>query len=204
MEHRTADPERSAQEKLSMQKTLESRIARLFSMSDETWEKHANPWSVWTRFTALPALVVAVWSRVWIGPWAWGMTVLAILWIWVNPRIFRKPVSTDNWASKAVIGERVWINRKQIPVPEHHRLVPNLLSGISGLGLLFLIWGLWRLNIWPTALGAVLIYSSKVWFLDRMVWLYEDMKDSTTRYSSWLYNKNAEPGKSSVRDKPRR
>ncbi len=204
MEHRAADPERSVQEKLSMQKTLESRIARLFSMSDETWEKHANPWSVWTRFTALPALVVAVWSRVWIGPWAWGMTVLAILWIWVNPRIFRKPVSTDNWASKAVIGERVWINRKQIPVPEHHRLVPNLLNGISGLGLLFLIWGLWRLNIWPTALGAVLIYSSKVWFLDRMVWLYEDMKDSTTEYSSWLYNNNAEPGKSSVRDKPRR
>ena len=204
MEHRAANPERSAQEKLSMQKTLESRIARLFSMSDETWEKHANPWSVWTRFTALPALVVAVWSRVWIGPWAWGMTVLAILWIWVNPRIFRKPVSTDNWASKAVLGERVWINRKQIPVPEHRRLVPNLLNGISGLGLLFLIWGLWRLNIWPTALGAVLIYSSKVWFLDRMVWLYEDMKDSTTEYSSWLYNNNAEPGKSSIRDKPRR
>ena len=104
MEHRAADPERSAQEKLSMQKTLESRIARLFSMSDETWEKHANPWSVWTRFTVLPALVVAVWSRVLIGPWAWGMTVLAVLWIWVNPRIFRKPVSTDNCASKAVIG----------------------------------------------------------------------------------------------------
>jgi len=61
-----------------------------------------------------------------------------------------------------VLGERVWINRKQIPVPEHHRLVPNLLSGISGFGLLFLI------------------YTGKVWFLDRMVWLYEDMKDSTT------------------------
>ncbi len=58
-----------------MQKTLESKIARLFSMSDETWKKHANPWSVWTRVTALPALVVAVWSRVWIGHWAWGMTV---------------------------------------------------------------------------------------------------------------------------------
>ncbi len=82
-------------------------------MSDEIWEKHANPWSVWTRFAALPVLVAAVWSQVWIGPWAWGLTVLAILWIWVNPRIFRKPVSTDNWASKTVLGERVWINRKQ-------------------------------------------------------------------------------------------
>jgi uncharacterized protein DUF6653 len=61
--------------------------------------------------------------------------------------MFRKPVSTDNWASKAVLGERVWINRKQIPVPEHHRIVPNLLSGISGLGLPFLIWGLWKPEI---------------------------------------------------------
>ena len=188
----------------SMQQTFESRIARLLSMSDETWEKHANPWSVWTRFTALPVLVAAVWSQVWIGTWGWGLTVLAILWIWVNPRLFRKPVSTDNWASKAVLGERVWINRKQIPVPEHHRHVPNLLNGISGIGLLFLVWGLWRLKIWPTVLGAVLIYVGKVWFLDRMVWLYEEMKDSTTEYSSWLYNNNAEPDKCSLRGKPRR
>ena len=141
-------------------------------MSDETWEKHANPWSVWTRFTALPVLVASIWSRAWIGPWAWGLTVLAIFWVWINPRMFSKPVSTDNWASKAVLGERVWINRKQIAAPKHHRLVPNLLSGVSGLGLLFLIWGLWGLEIWPTALGAILIYAGKVWFLDRMVWLY--------------------------------
>jgi len=96
-----------------------------------------------------------------------------------------------------VLGERVWLNRKKVPIPEHHRFVPNLLSGVSGLGLPFLIWGLWRLEIWPTAVGVVLIYAGKVWFLDRMVWLYEDMKDSTTEYSSWLYNKNAEPA-----DKP--
>jgi hypothetical protein len=185
---------RSAKDRLSMQQTLGSIMARLFSMSDETWEKHANPWSVWTRFTALPVLTASIWSRVWIGPWAWGLIVLAIFWIWVNPRIFSKPVSADNWASKAVLGERVWINRKQIPVPKHHRLVPNLLSGISGLGLLFLIWGLWRLDIWPTVLGAILIYAGKVWFLDRMAWLYEDMKDSTKEYSRWLYNNNIEQG----------
>ena len=175
-----------------MQQTLESRIAKLFSMSDETWEKHANPWSVWTRFTALPILVASIWSRAWIGYWAWGPVALAIIWIWINPRLFRKPTSTDNWASKAVLGERVWINRKQNPVPKHHRLVPNLLSIISGLGLLFLIRGLWCLNIWPTVFGAALVYAGKVWFLDRMVWLYEDMKGSTTEYSSWLYNNEAE------------
>ena len=179
-------------DKLSMQQSLESRIARLFLMSDATWERHANPWSVWTRFTALPFLCAAIWSRVWIGPWAWCLTSLAILWIWFNPRMFRKPISTHSWASRAVLGERVWINRKEITVPKHHSLIPNLLSGLSGLGLPFLIWGLWRLHIWPTAFGALLIYAGKVWFLDRMVWLYDDMKDSTPEYSSWLYNNEAE------------
>ncbi len=176
-----------------MQQTIESGIAKVFSMSDATWERHANPWSVWTRFTVLPIIIAAIWSRVWVGQWAWGLTALAILWTWVNPRMFKKPSSTYNWASKAVLGERVWLNRKQVPVPPNHRVVPNLLSAMSGLGLPFLIWGLWHLNVWSTVMGTVLVYAGKVWFLDRMVWLYEDMKESTPEYSSWLYN-NAEQG----------
>ena len=43
--------------------TLEEKIARSFSMSEETWQRHANPWSVWTRFTALPLIILAAWSR---------------------------------------------------------------------------------------------------------------------------------------------
>jgi hypothetical protein len=116
--------------------------------------------------------------------------------------MFSKPASTNNWASKAVLGERVWMNRRQISIPKHHSLAPNLLSGISGLGLPFLIWGVWLLNIWSTVLGVILIYAGKVWFLDRMVWLYEDMKDATKEYSRWLYNNNAEQSPADDRLKP--
>lgn len=31
------------------------------------------------------------------------------------------------------------------------------------------------LAIWLTLFGATLVYAGKLWFLDRMVWLYEDM-----------------------------
>ncbi|GAB4171198.1 MAG: hypothetical protein Fur0032_10390 [Terrimicrobiaceae bacterium] len=27
---------------------------------------------------------------------------------------------------------------------------------------------------WPTALGLILTYTGKLWFLDRMVWLYRE------------------------------
>ena len=39
-------------------------------MSDDSWMRHANPWSVWTRYAAFPVLIAAIWSRVWIGWWA--------------------------------------------------------------------------------------------------------------------------------------
>jgi len=42
-------------------------------------------------------------------------------------------------------------------------------------------------EIWPTVTGGLLIYAGKLCFLDRMVWLYEDMKDADQRYRGWLY-----------------
>src|SRR5690606_13628352 len=101
--------------------------------------------------------MLAVWSRVWIGWWALLPTIAMILWLWINPRAFPPPRSTDNWASKGVLGERIWLNRREVPVPEHHRLVPHILSASSALGAVLLIWGLASLEIWPALLGAVLV-----------------------------------------------
>jgi hypothetical protein len=55
-------------------------LERLMAMDDGVWRRHANPWSGWTRVTVLPILVLAIWSRVWIGWWAllsscWSVSV---------------------------------------------------------------------------------------------------------------------------------
>lgn len=156
-------------------------------MSDDDWARHANPWSVWTRTTVLPVLILAVWSRVWLGWWALLPVAVAAAWMWVNPRIFPKPGSTNNWASKGVLGERVWLNRDVVPIPAHHRTVPNVLSAISAVGMVFVIWGLIALNPWPVVLGAVVVYLGKLWFLDRMVWLFSEMVQIEPSYKKWLY-----------------
>lgn len=64
---------------------LEQKIASLFRMTDEVWARHTNPWSVWTRFFALPVLILSVWSRTWIGLWAAVPILLSVVWIWISP-----------------------------------------------------------------------------------------------------------------------
>lgn len=165
----------------------ERAMAHLFQMDEQAWARHAHPWSVWTRNTVLPLLVFAIWSRVWLKWWALIPLALALLWMWFNPRLFPVPASTNNWASKAVLGERVWLNRQQVPIPIHHRRAARLLGAIAASGVPFLAWGLYDLQPWPTLLGAVLIYAGKLWFLDRMVWLYQDMLVDHPGYRRWLY-----------------
>lgn len=165
--------------------TLERVIVALFQLDETTWPRHANPWSVVLRNTVLPLLVLAFWSRLWLGWWALIPVALALLWTWLNPRIFPAPPSFDHWASKAVLGERVWMNRDTVPVPVHHRTVPNIFSAVSGIGMLFVFWGVFVFELWPTVFGMALVYSGKLWFLDRMAWLWEEMKDASEEYRAW-------------------
>ena len=37
--------------------TSERRVASLFGLKGDSWMRHANPWSVWTRFAVLPLLI---------------------------------------------------------------------------------------------------------------------------------------------------
>lgn len=161
-------------------------FAAAMAMKGSTWERHANPWSVWTRVPLLVLFALAVFFRGPLGAWLWPTLGLLALWAIVNPRAFPPPASTDNWASKGVLGERVWLNRGRIPIPGHHRRWALALSLASAACLVPLTWGLYSLDPWATAFGALGASALKLWFVDRMACLYEDMKDAAPEYASWL------------------
>jgi hypothetical protein len=166
--------------------TKEEKIAKVFHLTGDNWMRHANPWSVGTRYSVLPIIVLAFWSRIWIGWWCAIPAALSLAWMFLNPVFFRKPRSTRNWASKSVLGERVWMNRKNIAVPSHHGKMPAILNMISSLGMLLCILSIIWLWLWPAVLGVALAYLGKSWYLDRMVWIFEDMKE-IPEYGKWLY-----------------
>lgn len=161
-------------------------LENLMAMDDNAWARHANPWSVWTRVPVLPLLALATWSRLWIGWWCLVPVALLVAWTIVNPRAFPPPASTDNWASKATFGERIWLNRKAIPIPTHHAKFAHILSGLSAFGLVPMTYGLWAFEPFAAGLGVAIVLIGKLWFLDRMVWLYDDMRNANADYDSWL------------------
>ena len=149
---------------------------KVMDMDASTWSRHTNPWSGWSRLSTLPLLAVAIWSRVWLG---WGALIpiaVVFFWTWLNPRLFPAPRSTDNWMSRGVIGERLWLSGDPLTLPAHHVRMARLLSMASLIGVLVLVCGLTVLDPGFTVAGVATTMLSKLWFLDRMVWLAHDVE----------------------------
>lgn len=150
---------------------------KMMGMDDVAWERHTNPWSGWSRVSILPLFALAVWSRVWLGWWAVLPIAGVLLWTWLNPRLFKPPASTDNWMSQGVLGEKIWAARSAEPRFAHHRAVVRNLVLASAVGSVILIAGLLILNLALTAAGLAIAMISKLWFMDRMVWINSEVDD---------------------------
>ncbi len=154
---------------------IDATMAKAFGLQGDAWQRHANPWSVYTRIPIPPLLVAAIWTRSRIG---WRSLVpvgLVLAWTAVNPRAFPPPRSLDHWASRSVLGETCWAKRKEVPVPPRHRLAPNVLGGLSAVGVPFIARGLVARNGWMVVFGLSVQMAGKLWFLDRMALLYDDV-----------------------------
>ncbi|MFC7531822.1 DUF6653 family protein [Actinoplanes sp. GCM10030250] len=173
---------------MSTNLTGEQRVARLFGLQGDTWERHANPVSVWTRFAVLPLITISIWSRDWIGWWSLIPLALSLVFMMVNPLLFPKPRSTRNWASRGVFGERVWAERNNVPVSPQFTTGPlNATYAFQFAGAIVLGYGLVRLDLVATVAGVLLLQVAKAWYIDRQVLLYEEMKHRHPPYAAWEY-----------------
>lgn len=165
--------------------TLFQFFAALFRMDERTWERHANPWSVWSRVATFPLLMLALWSAHWIGWLCLIPIALVALWLWLNPRIFPPPFSTQSWAARAVLGERVYLLRVLRPVPVEHTNVITLLGIGSAVGALLMAAGLIAAEPFTYVAGGIAVIVFKLWLCDRMVWLFDEMSEQVPEYRAW-------------------
>jgi hypothetical protein len=143
---------------------------------DFIWKKYTNPCSVWVRFFIITLLILSIWSRIWIDEWSLVFIFTTCLWIFFNPRIFPVKFSNSIWTMQAILGERIWLNRKNGLIPANHYFIISGLQYIVMLSFLLSILGTILLSIKLTVFGLILTFVGMGWFLDRMVWLYNDDK----------------------------
>jgi hypothetical protein len=163
-----------------------NKVSESFELDEENWMRHANSLSVYTRIPGLTLFVIAFYSRLWIGWYCLIPVILLGIWTKINPKFFPKPKHTNTWASKGVFGERVWLNDKKIKIPKHHKLAAKILTFSMIVSSIILVYAIYSFNLMLTIGFTIISNLLKLWFVDRMVWLYEDMKHEP-RYKKWLY-----------------
>lgn len=87
--------------------------------------------------------------------------------------MFAAPVTYDAWMSKGVLGEKIFLDHRS-EIAGHHRKVADLLAWLSFPGVVVMGIGLWQFWLDWVIFGAVCTAGAKLWFLDRMVWIYTE------------------------------
>lgn len=158
---------------------FETLMAKLLGLDEASWARAANPRSGWLWFTVLPLLALAGISRVWIG-WAFLLPLAAALaWAWRCPRAFAPPERWNAWMTRGVLGARLWLDRRQKPIPRRHTAVPGILLGLLTGGTGLALYGVLALSRWPVLAGIAIASIARLWFTDRMTWLHNDMKEGS-------------------------
>ena len=60
-------------------------------------------------------------------------------------------------------------------VPRHHEIMAKILTTLSAVGGIVLLYGLAVQDGWATICGLSITILAKTWFVDRMVWLHDDV-----------------------------
>lgn len=147
------------------------------NISDQMWKRHANPWSVWTRFAAIPAFILAVWSRVWLGGWALVPVAVVMAWLILNVFVFPPVDNPISWVSKGIYGEQLWLKQRK-KLPRHYDIAQRWLIVLGVIGMSLIVVGLVILNTWLCAMGCIVVTLAQLWRIDRFSLLYDLQKNS--------------------------
>jgi hypothetical protein len=119
--------------------TVSSHIKRLLR---GIFRHHSNPWSAWTRLFSAPLVFVPIWNR------SWREGAILGVWLIANPIVFPEPKDNKAWATRAMLGEEMWIAKR----PLDRAMALSVGATAIGLGG---VWGAYKRRLLPTAVCAV-------------------------------------------------
>ena len=126
------------------------------------WQPHASPWSVWLLVLLYPVVVLAVYRR---SRWLLAGVCLSVL---ANLHVVSPPEDDEAWATRVVLGERVWLEQGLCTSPRDLGVL-----GVGGAVQLFTFRSAVARRPGRTAIGAVASMALMFVFFGRMVRRYE-------------------------------
>jgi hypothetical protein len=93
-------------------------------LTRKVFEHHSNPWSAWTRLLSTPLVLVPFWTR------SWRHGALVGAWLLLNPIVFSEPKDDSAWATRAMLGEEMWIAKR----PLDKAMAVNVAASAFGIG----------------------------------------------------------------------
>lgn len=139
-------------------------------LSEKTWERHANPWSGWTRVLSMPLLALGLYLH---NFWILG---IVLVWLIINPILFSKPRDTNNWMSKGVLGEQLYYRDGA----KFKKDLPTLLNVLNVPLFAAFLYLSWQQELVAMIIACLLTMTIKFWFIDRMVAVYETVTMTAT------------------------
>jgi hypothetical protein len=135
--------------------------------AETVWGRHSNPKSGWSRLLSWPVFVVALYYRK-----GWLM-VVTVLFLVVNPVLFREPVGEpDDWMYKVVQAEQRWLG-------DGHRLLglgyPQVLNTLSVPVMLYGLYAAYKQKPVSTTVFTLASQVLNQWCMKVIVDHYEDV-----------------------------
>jgi hypothetical protein len=141
--------------------TVPSHIKRLLR---EIFRHHSNPWSAWTRLLSVPLVFVPIWNR------SWRQEAIVGAWLILNPILFPKPKDDKAWATRAMLGEEMWIAKR----PLDRAMALSVGATAFNLGG---VWGAYKRRPLPTAACTVGQVALLLAYWREMAIYYEHRRD---------------------------
>ncbi len=100
---------------------------RFAAVRRAVFARHSNPWSAWTRWLSTPLILVPFWTR------RWSHAAPIAAWMLVNPIVFPEPAGKEAWATRAMLGEEMWIVQR----PRDRAAAVNVAATVCAIGAVF-------------------------------------------------------------------
>ncbi|MDA2809283.1 hypothetical protein O4J56_01415 [Nocardiopsis sp. RSe5-2] len=125
--------------------------------------RHCNPWSAWTRWATTPLILVPLWTR------NWKHAVAVGAWFAVNPVLFPEPEDDSDWATRAMLGEELWITERPKDAALAVQAVASAANTVAAVSA-------WRRKAVPAAAGTAVMMGLTMVYWAQMARYYEESK----------------------------